>query len=112
MLRAAGQRRPDGAVLSAAAFLLRYAGGSHGDRLLIVNLGCDLDLRPAPEPLLAPPCGCRWVTHWSSASVAYGGQGTPPVRPHSHFKIPGESAVLLRSERAPIDDDGNDDAAP
>ena len=27
-----------------------------GDRLLIVNLGCDIDLSPVPEPLLAPPC--------------------------------------------------------
>ena len=108
VIREAGRQRPDGAVLAAEAFLLRYSGGRNGDRLLIVNMGCDLDLRPASEPLLAPPAASRWVTQWSSASPKYGGQGTPPLRPQSHLQIPGESAVLLRSERAPIEDDGNE----
>ena len=108
VIREAGRQRPDGAVLAAEAFLLRYSGGRNGDRLLIVHMGCDLDLRPASEPLLAPPAASRWVTQWSSASPKYGGQGTPPLRPQSHLQIPGESAVLLRSERAPIEDDGNE----
>ena len=106
VLRAAGRQRPDGAILAPDAFLLRYAGGEDGDRLLIVNLGCDLDLRPVPEPLLAPPLESRWQMQWSSASPKYGGLGTPPVRPHSHLHVPGESAILLRSERGPIEDDG------
>jgi maltooligosyltrehalose trehalohydrolase len=95
-------------VIASDAFVLRYQGGADGDRLLVVNLGCDLDLRPVPEPLLAPPCGTRWELLWSSESPRYGGSGTPPLRPHSHLHVPGESAVLLRSEAGPIDDDGKD----
>src|SRR5204863_2653383 len=45
----------DGAVLGPEAFVLRFFGGAVADRLLIVNLGRDLDLRPAPVPLPAPP---------------------------------------------------------
>ena len=47
----------DGAVLGAAAFVLRFFGRAQDDRLLIVNLGAHLHLDPAPEPLLAPPLG-------------------------------------------------------
>jgi maltooligosyltrehalose trehalohydrolase len=109
VLRAAQCRRPDGAVLAAGAFLLRYQGpAADGDRLLIVNLGCDLDLRPVPEPLLAPPGGCRWELQWSSEAVRYGGHGTPPLRIHSHLHVPGESAVLLRSAPGPVEDDGEE----
>ncbi len=55
--RAQKRRGVDGAVLSSEAFVLRFFGGegAAGDeRLLIVNLGIDLHLDPAPEPLLAP----------------------------------------------------------
>jgi maltooligosyltrehalose trehalohydrolase len=105
VIRRAGALRPDGAVIAPEAFLLRYQGGSDGDRLLLVNLGCDLDVRPVPEPLLAPPAGSRWTPVWSSESPRYGGSGTAPLRPHSRLHIPGESAVLLRSEPGPIEDD-------
>jgi maltooligosyltrehalose trehalohydrolase len=94
--RAAAHASIDGAVLSSDAFLLRYRGESDGDRLLIVNLGPDLELTPLPEPLLAPPAGHHWVLQWSSESVAYGGLGRAPVNPHPSWRIPGETAVLLR----------------
>lgn len=76
------QRRGDidGAVIGPDAFVLRYFGaaGDHtGDRLLVVNLGRDLGLDPAPEPLLAAPPGTRWDTIWSSEDPRYGGSGTP-----------------------------------
>ena len=106
VLRRAGEHRPDGAVISPNAFVLRYQGGSDGDRLLIVNLGSDLDLAPIPEPLFAPPYGSRWELEWSSESPRYGGTGTPPIRPHSRVHLPGESAVLLRSVAGDIDDNG------
>ena len=109
VIRASGFSRPDGAVIAPEAFVLRYQGGAAGDRLLIVNLGCDLDLRPVPEPLLAPPAASRWTVAWSSEAPKYGGGGTPPVRPHSHLHLPGEAAILLRSEPGPIDDDGEED---
>ena len=104
VIRRAGEQKPDGAVLGAGAFVLRYQGVSDGDRLLVVNLGCDLDLLPLPEPLLAPPADSHWVVQWSSASVTYGGQGLPPLRPHSQLHIPGETAVLLRSAPGSPDD--------
>ncbi|HJR61945.1 MAG TPA: malto-oligosyltrehalose trehalohydrolase [Vicinamibacterales bacterium] len=88
-------RRIDGAVLAAEAFVLRFFGGGAGDRLLLVNLGCDLDLTPAPEPLLAPPAGAGWQVIWSSEAVRYGGQGTAPLNPDRQWHLPGECAVLL-----------------
>ncbi len=106
VILAAAERRPDGAVIAAGAFVLRYFGGAAGDRLLVVNLGCDLDLQPMPEPLLSPPFGCRWEVEWSSESPRYGGGGTPPGWSHSHLHVPGAAALLLRSERAEIEDDG------
>ena len=50
-----GQRpcRIDGAALTDEAWMLRFFSQSGADRLLIVNLGRDLLLGPAPEPLLA-----------------------------------------------------------
>ncbi len=112
VLRRAGDLRPEGAVLDSRAFVLRYQGGADGDRLLVVNLGCDLDMRPLPEPLLAPPAGCRWVVQWSSGSVRYGGQGRPPLRPHSQWHVPGECALFLRSEigASPDDEEESEDS--
>jgi maltooligosyltrehalose trehalohydrolase len=108
VIKRAGRERPDGAVLAPQAFLLRYFGGPDGDRLLIVNLGPDLDLRPLAEPLLAPPQESRWTLQWNSASVRYGGQGAAPLRPHAQLHVQAESAVLLASERGPIEDDGGE----
>jgi maltooligosyltrehalose trehalohydrolase len=87
----------DGAVLSQDAFVLRYfsVDGDH-DRLLVVNLGIDLALAPAPEPLLAPCNEHGWVNLWSSEDLRYGGSGTAPLDPDDdHWHIPGRSAVLL-----------------
>jgi maltooligosyltrehalose trehalohydrolase len=97
VIRRAAHHRLEGAVLSSTAFLLRYRGGADGDRVLIVNLGCDLDLQPMPEPLLAPPADSEWVLQWSSASARYGGQGRAPL-PEDHLHVPGDTAVLLKSE--------------
>lgn len=99
VIHGAATRRVDGATIATEAFVIRYFGGPAGDRLLVVNLGCDTDLVPAPEPLLAPPAGTHWRLVWSSESVRYGGQGTPPVRSDAQWHIPGEAAVLLASER-------------
>jgi maltooligosyltrehalose trehalohydrolase len=86
----------DGAVLSSEAFLLRYFGRDKNHRLLIVNLGLDLRLDPAPEPLLAPPEDCSWGLCWSSEDPIYGGSGTPPVDGPNGWRIPGQAAVVLK----------------
>jgi maltooligosyltrehalose trehalohydrolase len=87
--------RVDGAVLAPDAFALRYFGGAAGDRLLIVNLGADLDLVPAPQPLLAPPEASDWHLRWSSEDPRYGGEGTPPVDRDGRWRMPGHAAVFL-----------------
>jgi maltooligosyltrehalose trehalohydrolase len=88
----------DGAVLGSSAFVLRYFAADQADRILIVNLGRDLHLDPAPEPLLAPPVQSLWKTLWSSEDLCYGGCGVPPLETDENWRIPGESATVLAPE--------------
>ena len=91
------RRQVDGAVLGPEALLLRWFGPEGDDRLLLLNLGRDLRLEPAPEPLLAPPEGKDWVVVWSSEDPRYGGGGiAPPESGDGAWRIPGHAAVLLR----------------
>jgi len=96
----------DGAVLDREAFVLRFFGGDDGgdgggdDRLLFVNLGPDLNLNPAPEPLLAPPADTVWSILWSSEHPRYGGAGTPPLETDENWRVPGHAAVALRPSPA------------
>ncbi|MBV9498798.1 MAG: malto-oligosyltrehalose trehalohydrolase [Acidobacteriaceae bacterium] len=86
----------DGAVLSPSAFVLRYFSVGHGtDRLIVVNFGVDLELDPAPEPLLAPPASAQWQKLWSSDDPAYGGNGAAPLDTCESWRIPGHAAVVL-----------------
>lgn len=91
------EARVDGAVLADDTFVIRYFGGSQGDRLVVVNLGCDVDLSPVPEPLLAPPLRADWVLAWSSEAVQYGGQGTPESYRDGRWRIPGETTLFFKS---------------
>jgi maltooligosyltrehalose trehalohydrolase len=85
----------DGAVLGERAFVLRFFGNRGDDRLVLVNLGYDLHLNPAPEPLLAPPLGQRWRVLWSSEDPRYGGNGTPALETEDNWRIPGQATVIL-----------------
>ena len=98
VLSRAGTYRPEGAVIGPGAFLLRYLDAERGDRLLAVNLDCDLDFTPAREPLLAPPRGARWRLAWSSEAPEYGGQGTPPIDTDASWMIPGSTALFFVPE--------------
>jgi maltooligosyltrehalose trehalohydrolase len=92
-------RRIDGAVIGEAALLLRYFTQDPADhRLLLVNLGRDLHMSVMAEPLLAPADRHRWVPAWSSEHPRYGGAGRRPVEPDSFWILPGDCAVLLKSE--------------
>ena len=84
----------DGAVLGAEGFVIRFF---HNDdeRLLLVNLGRELRLRPAPEPLLAPPQGGVWKVAWSSEKPEYGGSGYPEPETENFWRILGHAAVVL-----------------
>jgi maltooligosyltrehalose trehalohydrolase len=90
----------DGAVLSAGAFVLRYFSKSHGDRLVVINLGTDLYLSPSPEPLLAAPLHQSWQVIWSSEHPKYGGLGTFPPDSDDNWRIPGNAAVVFSSENS------------
>ena len=100
VLHAQTQRGVDGAVLAGECFVLRFFGESGDDRLLLVNLGVDLHLDPAPEPLLAPPADSVWITAWSSEHPRYGGMDTPPLDTKDNWRIPGGAAVLLKPRGA------------
>jgi maltooligosyltrehalose trehalohydrolase len=85
----------EGAVLGPQAFVLRFLPQEGSDAVLIVNLGIDLRLTSAPEPLLAPPENRIWEIVWSSENPRYGGSGTPPVETDEYWLIPGHAAVVL-----------------
>jgi maltooligosyltrehalose trehalohydrolase len=86
----------DGAVLSPACLMVRFFSPTYrDDRLLLVNLGAQLDLNPAPEPLLAPPEHREWAKLWSSDDPQYGGCGTAALDGDENWKVPGQAAILL-----------------
>ncbi|HJQ20162.1 MAG TPA: DUF3459 domain-containing protein, partial [Gemmatimonadaceae bacterium] len=89
--------RCDGAVLSDSAFVLRFFAEDGNDRLLVVNLGADLRLDVAPEPLLAAPDkSAGWTRLWYSDDACYGGRGAAPLESEDgEWCIPAESATLL-----------------
>lgn len=92
--------RVDGAVLGHECFVLRLFGKAVADdRLLIVNLGPDLDLTPAPEPLLGLGQDRKWRTLWSSDDIRYGGLGSNIIDDDDRgLRVPSHSAVLLSSD--------------
>ena len=94
--RSPKRRSVDGAVLGAEAFVLRFFAEGGADRLLLVNLGRDLKLREAPEPLLALPVNTTWAMLWSSEDWRYGGSGHAAIESdNDNWRIPGETAVVL-----------------
>ena len=88
-----------GAVLGDAAFVLRFATGSGNDRLIIVNLGKDLDLSEVAEPLLAPPDGAVFGMIFSTEDARYGGSGTRPLGEHGQVHIAAHSALVLAPQK-------------
>lgn len=84
----------DGATLDERALVLRFFGPDDDDRLLVVNLGTDLDLCALGEPLVAPPAATSWTVLWSSEEPSYGGSGTPAWE-QNRWPVPGHCALLL-----------------
>ena len=89
----------DGAVLNGQALVLRFFGSGNDDRLLLVNLGVDLHLNPAPEPLLAPPEGEIWTLLWSSEDPSYDGAGSKASDDEENWIIPGRAAFALKPNK-------------
>lgn len=90
----------DGAVLSDHAFVLRWFDEQHGDRLLVVNFGADLELLSVPEPLLASSMHSYWDLRWSSQRVEYGGLGVELPQTNHGWYLPAETATLLEDRAA------------
>lgn len=87
----------DGAALSPAVFALRFfASTPENDRLLIINMGRDFLLSPAPDPLLAPHENHDWTLYWSSEFPQYGGHGACDMSTEDDWLMPGLSAALLK----------------
>jgi maltooligosyltrehalose trehalohydrolase len=99
VLSAQRPRGLDGVALTSFSLALRWFDDTHGDRLLVVNLGRRVRYDPAPEPLLAPPLGARWRVAFSTEDPRYGGWGTPsPDNDDAGWTLLPESAVLLIPE--------------
>ena len=78
------------------AFIIRYFLNDGHDRIMLVNLGVDLEFNPAPEPLIAPPEGMAWKLIWSSENPRYGGNGTPEFPADNNWIIPGHSTAIFK----------------
>jgi maltooligosyltrehalose trehalohydrolase len=95
VLRAQGGDGLDGAVIAPEALCLRFFAPDRRDRLLLVNLGADLDVPSVAEPLLAPPDPRGWTVVFSSEDPRYGGAGTPPYDDARGIRVAGHAALLL-----------------
>jgi maltooligosyltrehalose trehalohydrolase len=93
------RKRLDGAVLGPEALALRFFADAGDDRLLVVNLGVDLEYIPAPEPLLAPVEHGSWRLVWSSDDPRYGGPGIINPCGREGWRLPGASAVFFAADR-------------
>jgi len=85
-----------GAVLAHEALALRFFGADGNDRLLILNLGRQLEWLPLTEPLLVAPFQRRWKLLWSSECPRYGGTGSGPEEEHS-ASFPGHAAYVFQA---------------
>jgi maltooligosyltrehalose trehalohydrolase len=101
VIRAPRMHGVDGSVVNDRAFVLRFFGAAHGDRLLVVNLGDRVHADPFAEPLIALGRGKRWRTVFSTEDTKYGGWGSPPIQTADDgWWLPAECAALLE----PTDD--------
>lgn len=87
----------EGAVLTEQAFALRFKG-AESDRLLVINLGTDVDFTPCSEPLLAPRAQSPWQFVLSSEDPRYGGQEiVKAVTKNQQWFLPGRCAQIFKS---------------
>ena len=95
-------------MLGPKALVIRWFDpyGLGDDSLLLVNLGVELCLSVAAEPLLAPPSADRrWLALWSSEEPRYGGQGTAePETEELNWRLAGHAAVVMAPAPAVADE--------
>jgi maltooligosyltrehalose trehalohydrolase len=101
---ALGQRaaRMAGATLDDHTLVLRFIGHiAHEDRLVVVNLGPDLEFGRAPEPIVAPPSLFSWCLAWCSEDRAYGGVGIAGNDPPMKLVATGQATTVFRPGLVP-----------
>jgi maltooligosyltrehalose trehalohydrolase len=86
----------EGSVIGPEAILLRWFDATGDDRLMLFNLGRELDPCSPAQPLLAQPAGRRWQLLWSSEDARYGGRGTPAMV-EAQWHIAGHAAIVLKA---------------
>lgn len=62
-------------MLGDNSFVLGWFDKVGDDRLLVINLGHQMELRSRGEPLIAPPSDMRWQTLCSSEQPRNWGDG-------------------------------------
>jgi maltooligosyltrehalose trehalohydrolase len=95
-----------GAILGPAALVLRWLNDGN-DRVLVVNLGDDLEVSPQSEPLLALPQGEQWQTVLATEDPMYGGAGAPAPAIDAPMLLPARCAFVLRPEPVKRKTDGS-----
>ncbi|MGQ0507091.1 MAG: malto-oligosyltrehalose trehalohydrolase [Myxococcaceae bacterium] len=89
-----------GATLTEQSCVLRFMGESdQGDRLVVLNLGVELNPVPMAEPLLAPPRGMEWKALLSSEESRFGGRGGRGIPASGVWSLPGNFALVLTSQK-------------
>lgn len=94
--RAQRADRMHGACIGPRALLLRFFC-DEGDRLIVMNLGDDLDLCCPSEPLLAPPTNRRWRPILSSEEVRFGGSGYRLPHQDGRWALSSQTAHVLEA---------------
>ena len=87
-------RTPKGVVPTERALALRFSCPA-GDALLLLNLEEDQELRPVPEPLLAPAARGDFQLLFSSEDPRYGGSGTGSPYQDGIWRLPARSALVF-----------------
>jgi maltooligosyltrehalose trehalohydrolase len=91
-----------GSTLDDRTLVLRFIGRvAHEDRLMIVNLGPDIDLACAPDPLVAPPELFDWTVLWCSEDRPYGGVGIAGSLPPAKLLSTGQATTIFRPALVP-----------
>ncbi len=86
-----------GSTLDDRVLLLRFIGRvAHEDRLVVVNLGPDIELAGAPDPLAAPPELFEWSVLWCSEDPAYGGVGIAGSFAPMKLVATGQATTVFR----------------
>ncbi|MFI5076256.1 MAG: DUF3459 domain-containing protein, partial [Vicinamibacteria bacterium] len=95
-------RRLAGSTLDEQTLLLRFIGSAaHEDRLVIVNLGRDIDIARVAEPLVAPPELFEWSVLWCSEDPAYGGVGIAGNCLPAKLVATGQATTVFRPTLVP-----------